>query len=72
MINFDEMGIFEILELAEDLGWKGCFDLVCIEGIDLEQLQSQAIEYIKSAHSLKGMVVTNKTLEVLNDNDFVG
>jgi hypothetical protein len=72
-MDFDEMGIFEILEIAEDLGWEGCFDLVCIEGIDLDQLQTQAIEYIKTAQSLKDMVVTPKTLEeILNDNDFVG
>jgi len=71
MINFDEMGIGEILELAEDLGWTGCFDLLGIDGIDPDELERQAIEYIKTAHSLKGMVVTNKqaTTEKAASND---
>ena len=55
------MGIGEILELAEDLGWTGCFDLLCIEGIDPDELERQAIQYIKTAQSLKDMTVVTTT-----------
>ena len=71
-MDFDEMGIGEILELAEDLGWTGCFDLLCIEGIDPDELERQAIQYIKTAQSLKDMVITtNKqaTTEKAAPND---
>jgi len=60
-MDFDEMGIGEILELAEDLGWTGCFDLLCIEGIDPDELERQAIQYIKTAQSLKDMTVVTTT-----------
>ena len=40
------MGIGEILELAEDLGWKGCFDLLGKEGEDPDELEQRAINYI--------------------------
>jgi len=62
-MDFDEMGIGEILELAEDLGWTGCFDLLCIEGIDPDELERQAIQYIKTAQSLKDMTVVTTTTQ---------
>jgi hypothetical protein len=45
-MTLDEMGIGEILEVAEDLGWKGCFDLLGKEGEDPDELERRAIEYI--------------------------
>jgi hypothetical protein len=47
-MNFDEMGIGEILELAEDLGWKGCFDLLGNEDEDPDELERRAMDYIKT------------------------
>lgn len=57
------MGIGEILELAEDLGWTDCFDLLGIEGIDPDELERQAIQYIKTAQSLKDMTVVTTTTQ---------
>jgi len=45
-MTLDEMGIGEILEVAEDLGWKGCFDLLGKEGEDPDELEQRAINYI--------------------------
>ena len=45
-MTLDEMGIGEILEVAEELGWKGCFDLLGKEGEDPDELERRAIEYI--------------------------
>ena len=68
-MNFDTMGIGEILELAEDLGWKGCFDLLGKEGEDPDELERRAIEYIKSMMQVKNMTIkTEPTLkEAPND-----
>ena len=45
------MGIGEILELAEDLGWKGCFDLLGNEDEDPDELERRAIEYFMGANT---------------------
>ena len=63
-MTLDEMGIGEILELAEDLGWKGCFDLLGNEDEDPDELERRAIEYIKSMIQVKNMVIkTEPTLK---------
>ena len=68
-MNFDTMGIGEILELAEDLGWKGCCDLLGNEDEDPDELERRAIEYIKSMMQVKNMTIkTEPTLkEAPND-----
>ena len=45
-MTLDEMGIGEILEVAEELGWKGCFDLLGDDDQDPDELERRAIEYI--------------------------
>ena len=63
-MDFDKMGIGGILELAEDLGWKGCFDLLGNEDEDPDELERRAIEYIKSMIQVKNMVIkTEPTLK---------
>jgi len=47
-MDFDNMGVGEILELAEDLGWIGAFDLMYDEDEDIDALEVKAIEYIKT------------------------
>jgi hypothetical protein len=62
-MNFDTMGIGEILELAEDLGWKGCFDLLGNEDEDPDELERRAIDYIKTMMQVKTMTIkTEPTL----------
>ena len=69
-MNFDTMGIGEILELAEDLGWKGCFDLLGNEDEDPDELERRAIEYIKSMMQVKNMTIkTEPTLKETLTND---
>jgi hypothetical protein len=46
-VDFDNMGVGEILEAAEDLGWEGCFDLLYEENQNIDALEVEAIEYIK-------------------------
>jgi len=46
-MDFDNMGLGEILEAAEDLGWEGCFDLMYEDEQDVDELELEAIEYIK-------------------------
>ena len=47
-MNFDDMGVGEILELAEDLGWEGCYDLQFEEDQNIDVLEKIAIEYIRA------------------------
>ena len=69
-MNFDEMGIGEILELAEDLGWKGCFDLLGNEDEDPDELERRAMDYIKTMMQVKNMTIkTEPTLKETLTND---
>tara|TARA_R110000824_G_scaffold10372_2_gene45857 strand:+ start:246 stop:455 length:210 start_codon:yes stop_codon:yes gene_type:complete len=69
-MNFDEMGIGEILELAEDLGWKGCFDLLGNEDEDPDELERRAMDYIKTMMQVKNITIkTEPTLKETLTND---
>jgi len=46
-MDFDNMGVGEILEAAEDLGWEGCYDLQYEENQNIDVLEEDAIKYIK-------------------------